>query len=152
MARHELNDEAWARMIGLLPAAGAAGGRPWNDHRRTLNGIIWILRTGAPWRDLPVRFGPGKTVYGRFNRWSKDGTFDALVEALQGELDVAGKIDRDLWCLDGSSVRATRAAAGGRKKGALESLRTTPSAARVAAWEPSSTWFATAEGSPSQSS
>jgi len=63
---------------------------------------------------LPARYGSWNTVYGRFNRWSKDGTFDAIVEALQGELDAAGKLDRDLWCLDGSSVRATRAAAGAR--------------------------------------
>jgi transposase len=79
-----------------------------------LNGILWILRTGAPWRDLPARYGSWNSVYGRFNRWSKDGTFDAIVESLQGELDAGGKLDRDLWCLDASSVRATRAAAGAR--------------------------------------
>ena len=95
----------------MLATAGACG-RPWNDHRQILNGIFWVLRTGAPWRDLPARYGSWNTVYGRFDRWSKDGTFDAIVEALQGELDAAGKVDRDLWCLDGSSVRATRAAAG----------------------------------------
>ena len=153
VARHELSDEAWERVAGLLPEAGEAGGRPWNDHyRRTLNGIVWILRTGAPWRDLPERFGAWKSVYGRFNRWSKDGTFDAIVEALQGQLDAEGKIDRDLWCLDGSSVRATRAASGGGKKGARTSLRTTPSAARVADWGPSSIWCATAAESLSPQS
>ena len=113
MKRHELSDEAWECVEGLLPTAGTCG-RPWNDHRQILNGILWVLRTGAPWRDLPARYGSWNTVYGRFNRWSKDGTFDAIVEALQGKLDAAGKVDRDLWCLDGSSVRATRAAAGAR--------------------------------------
>lgn len=152
MARHELSDEAWERIAGLLPEPGEAGGRPWNDHRRTLNGIFWILRTGAPWRDLPARFGAWKTIYGRFSRWSKDGTIDTIVETLQGELDAEGKIDRDLWCLDGSSVRATRAASGGGKKGGRTSLRTTPSAARVAAWGPNSIWSATAEESRSPSS
>jgi len=152
MARHELSDEAWVRIVDLLPTGGDAGGRPWNDHRRTINGVFWILRTGAPWRDLPERFGSWNSVYGRFNRWSKDGTFDLIVEALQSELDAEGKIDRDLWCLDGSSVRATRAAAGGGKKGARANLRTTPSAARVAAWGPSSIWSATAEACLSQSS
>jgi len=149
MARHELSDEAWARIVGLLPAGGDAGGRPWNDHRRMLNGIIWTLRTGAPWRDLPERYGPWKSVYGRFNRWSRDGTFDKIIEALQGELDRAGKIDRDLWCVDGSSVRATRAAAGARKKGARANLRTRPSAALVAALGRSSISSAMVVGSPS---
>ncbi len=163
MARHELSDEAWERIAGLLPEPGEAGGRPWNDHRRRLNGIFWILRTGAPWRDLPVRFGAWKpsaadgglrrkTVSGRFTRWSKDGTIDTIVETLQGELDAEGKIDRDLWCLDGSSVRATRAASGGGKKGGRTSLRTTPSAARVAAWGPSSIWSATAGRPPAEES
>lgn len=144
MARHQMSDAAWERVVGLLPGPGEGGGRPWNDHRRTLNGIFWVLRTGAPWRDLPAAFGSWNSVYGRFNRWSKDGTFDAIVEALQGELDAAGRIDRDLWCVDGSSVRATRAAAGGGGKGGRMNLRTTLSAARVAAWAPSSTLFATA--------
>jgi hypothetical protein len=83
-------------------------------------------------------------VYGRFNRWSRDGTFDAIVEVLQGQLDAAGKIDRDLWCVDSSSVRATRAAAGGGEKGGALNLRTMPSAARVAGWAPNSILFAIA--------
>jgi len=151
VGRHELSDEAWERIQDLLPRAQGAG-RPWNDHRRTLNGILWTLRTGSPWRDLPERYGPWKSVYGRFNRWSKDGTFDAIVARLQRELDAAGKIDRDLWCLDGSSVRATRAAAGAGKRGALTNLRTMPSVGLVAGWAPSSTLFATAEASRSPSS
>ena len=142
MGRHELSDDAWERIKDLLPQARRAG-RPWNDHRKTLNGILWTLRTGAPWRDLPGHFGSWQSVYGRFNRWSNDGTFDAIVEHLHGRLDRAGKIDRDLWCLDGSSVRATRAAAGGGKKGVLANLRTTHSAALAAGWGPSSTLFAT---------
>jgi transposase len=143
--RHELSDEAWGRIQDLLPESGKSGGRPWNDHRRTANGIVWILRTGAPWRDLPPWFGSWKSVYGRFHRWSKDGTFDAIVEALQGELDAQGRIDRDLWCIDGSSARATRAAAGAGKKGARMNLRTTLSAVLVAALVRSSTLFVTVE-------
>lgn len=150
MGRHELRDEDWERVGGLLPRAHGAG-RPWNDHRRTLNGIFWTLRTGAPWRDLPERYGSWKSVYGRFNRWSKDGTFDAIVERLQVQLDAAGKIDRDLWCLDGSSVRATRAAAGAGKRGAPTSRRTMRSAGLVVGGAPSSTLLATAEASHSPS-
>jgi len=115
VVRHALSDGAWKRIAKLLPEGGSGGGRPWNDHRQTLNGILWVLRTGAPWRDLPSRFGPWKSVYGRYNRWSKDGTFDTILRTLQGELDAKGQIDRDLWCLDGTSVRATRAASGGRR-------------------------------------
>lgn len=151
MGRHELSDEAWHRVREVLPIARGAG-RPWNDHRKTLNGIFWTLRTGAPWRDLPGRYGSWKSVYDRFNRWSKNGTFDAIVERLQAQLDAAGKIDRDLWCLDGSSVRATRAAAGAGKKGVPKNLRTMPLVGLVAAWAPNSTLFVTAEVSRSPSS
>jgi transposase len=71
------------------------------------------LHTGAPWRDLPRdTYGPWQTVYERFNRWSKDGTWGRLLEALHVRLDADGKIDWGLFCIDGSSVRASRAAAG----------------------------------------
>ena len=146
--RHELTDEAWEHVRGLLPQAQGPG-RPWNDHRTTLDGIFWALRTGAPWRDLPKRYGPWKSVYGRFNRWSKDGTFDAIVARLHGELDAAGKIDRDLWCLDGTSVRATRAAAGAGKRGAPRSPPIMPSAGLGVDSAPSSTSSATVEVSRS---
>ena len=114
MARHELSDQEWERVRGLLPQSKGKPGRPWNDPRRTLNGILWILRTGAPWRDVPGRSGRWKSVYNRFNRWSRDGTFDRIFERLLGDLDEEGKLDRDLWCVDDTSVRATRAAAGAR--------------------------------------
>ena len=68
--------------------------------------------TPAPWRDLPRTYGPWQTVYERFNRWSKDGTWGRLLEALHVRLDAAGKIDWDLFCIDGSSIRASRDAAG----------------------------------------
>jgi transposase len=152
VARHELSDEAWERIEGLLPEDSKLGGRPWNDHRRTLNGIFWVLRTGAPWRDLPACFGAWKSVYGRFNRWSKAGMIDRIVETLYGMLAAAGKIDRELWCVDGSSVRAQHAAAGGGKRGARTSLRTTPSVALAAAGGPSSIWSATGRARRSRSS
>jgi transposase len=98
-----------------------------------LSGIFWILRTGARWRDLPECYGAWQSVYGRFNRWSRDGTIDKVLESLHGMLDAKGKIDRELWCVDGSSVRAQRAAAGAGKKGARTSLRTTLLVA-LAAW------------------
>jgi transposase len=75
------------------------------------------LHTGAPWRDLPERYGPWKTVFHRFNSWRKDGTWVRIVTSLLDELDDKGLIDHDLWCIDGTVIRASRAAAGAKKKG-----------------------------------
>ena len=81
-----------------------------------LNGILWILGTGAPWRDLPERFGSCKTVHRYFSQWRRSGVFAAIIEALQIKLDDRGLIDWELWCVDGANVRASRAAAGADKK------------------------------------
>ena len=81
-----------------------------------LNGIFWRLNTGAPWRDLPERYGPWGTVYGRFNALRKSGLLDRIIERLQLKLNGAGLIDPDLFCVDGTSVRASRAAGGAAKK------------------------------------
>jgi transposase len=116
MKRHELTDEQWALVEPHLPRSTARTGRPASDRRTQLNGIFWILSTGAPWRDLPERFGPWQTVYGHFSAWRNTGVFAAIIEALQVKLDNQGYIDWELWCVDGSSVRAARAAAGADKK------------------------------------
>ena len=71
----EFTDEAWTRIAPLLPKNGQRGGR-WRDHRKVVNGILWKLRTGAPWRDLPERYGPWQTCYDRFSRGRRDGTWD----------------------------------------------------------------------------
>lgn len=116
MKRHEVSDEEWAMLEPLLPKSNAKTGRPRRDLRQMLNGLMWILATGAPWRDLPERFGPWETVYGYFKTWRATGVFDAILDALHLRLDREGKIDWDLWCIDGTSIRATRAAAGASKK------------------------------------
>lgn len=117
MRRHELSDEYFARIEPLLPPrTGAEGGRPWQDHRRILNGIFWVLRTGAPWRDVPERYGPWQTVYDRFNFWRKDGTWLLILSHLQAELDAQGGIDWSMFCIDGTNVRAARCAGGASKK------------------------------------
>jgi len=77
-----------------------------------MNGILWILRTGSPWRDLPPAFGPWQTVWRLFDQWNHDGTLDAILQELQGEVE----INEELWCIDGAVVRAARCAAGGGKK------------------------------------
>jgi transposase len=147
MKRHELMDEQWALVEPHLPLGTARTGRPARDRRTLLNGIFWILCTGAPWRDLPERFGPWQTVYDHFRKWRKSGVFARIIEALQIKLDQQGLIDWELWCVDGANVRATRAAAGAGKKvsrGTPTNRKTTLWAAAEAGLEPSSTWLLTA--------
>ena len=81
--RHELTDEQWERLEPLLPPQKPKTGRPNKDHRTIINGILWILRTGAPWRDLPERYGPWSTVASRFYRWQQAGIWQRVLEALQ---------------------------------------------------------------------
>ena len=145
--RHEVTDEQWEFLRELIPAKAGKIGRPPKDPRLMLNGILWILHTGAPWRDLPERFGPCKTVWDYFSHWRATGVYDRILEALHVRLDQAGQIEWDLWCVDGSNVRAARAAAGADKKAsnATEtSQKTTRWAARAADSPPSSTWLLTA--------
>lgn len=130
MHRYELTDEAWELVKDHMPPPGRPGGR-WNDHRRTLNGIFWVLNSGAPWRDLPPRYGKWQSVYHRCRRWSREGLFDRVLRTLQLRLDDQGRIDWSQFDADGSNIRADRAAAGARKKGGRSaSRRSTPSDAR----------------------
>ena len=142
MKRHALTDEQWSVIEPMMPPAKSTG-RPRSDLRKIVEAILWILRTGAPWRDLPERFGPWQTVYDWFNRWSKDGAWDRILEALQIRLDAEGHIDWEMWCVDGSNVRASRSAAGAGEKGGHKSPKTTRWAARAADSGPNSTWLLT---------
>ena len=99
-----------------------------------LDGVLWVMKTGAPWRDLPDRFGPWKTVYERFRRWRADGTLDRVVARLQRDLDREGFIDWSAFCIDATSVRASRAAAGARKKGAQPSGPLARVSRRIMRW------------------
>jgi transposase len=147
MHRHQLTDEQWTIVEPVVPRKAAGVGRPAKEPREMLDGILWILRTGAPWRDLPERFGPWKTVYDYFSNWRRSGVFDRILAALQIRLDRDGRIDWDLWCIDGSNVRAARCAAGAEEKVApatRTSRRTTRWAAAAADTGASSTWSLTA--------
>jgi transposase len=148
MARYELTDSQWEQIQSLFPDPSPLGGRPAKPVREVLNGIFWLLNSGAPWRDLPERYGPWQTIFHRFNAWRKDGTLDRILHTLQIRLDQDGRIDWDLWCIDGSSVRASRAAAGAGKKGGSKNPKTTHWAARVADSHASSTWLLTATAFP----
>ena len=154
MRRHELTDEQWALVESHIPRSTARTGRPPSDPRLMLNGIFWILHTGAPWRDLPERFGPWQTVYDHFRKWRKAGVFARIVEALQVKLDKHGLIDWDLWCVDGAHVRASRAAAGADKKvsgGTRTNRPITRWAAAAAGLDRSSTWSLTVRALRSRS-
>ena len=119
MARYELTDTAWQRLEPLLPPRKSRTGRPNHDHRRILHGILWIHRTGAPWRDLPQRYGPVGTVSSRFYRWCRAGIWDRILSAFQAEADARGEIDWDLHFVDATIVRAHQHAAGARRTGAV---------------------------------
>jgi transposase len=125
--RYELTDEGYGRIKDLLPIQ-ARGGK-WADHRTVLNGIFWVLNSGAQWRDMPERYGKWETVYGRYRRWTGEGLFDRILERLHVTLDEQGRIDWSVFDVDGSNVRAHRAASGAAetsKKTGRTSRMTTP--------------------------
>ncbi|WP_412080511.1 IS5 family transposase [Streptomyces sp. SCL15-6] len=113
MGRGDLTNAEWARLESFLPPGGARGGR-WSDHRRVINGVLYRVRTGVQWRDLPERFGPWETVYKRHRRWSADGTWKMLLSRIQAAEDATGGIDWDV-SVDSTAVRAHQHAAGARK-------------------------------------
>ena len=115
MCRRELSDEEWALLDPLLPPRQTRR-TYYRDHRTMLNGMLVWLHTGVQWRDLPERYRPWQTVYSRFRRWSREGLWDRILAVLQRDLDAVGKIEWTVWCIDGSNVRAHKAAAGGGKK------------------------------------
>lgn len=94
MAREPvLSDEVWARIEPLLPALRGPMGPPFRPHRAVVEGVIYRLRTGVPWRDLPPEFGAWQTVHRRHQRWSGDGTWDRVLTALQVAADAEGELD-----------------------------------------------------------
>jgi transposase len=115
VGRGELTDVAWARIEPLLPTPGGRGGR-WRDHRQVINAILWQLRTGAPWRDLPERYGPWKTAHERLRKWTADGTWDRILAEVIVKDDAVGAVEWT-FSIDSSAVRAHQHAAGARKKG-----------------------------------
>src|SRR5947209_13952293 len=112
--RGELTAAAWAVIAPVLPPNGKRG-KQWLDHRRVINGILWKRRTGAPWRDLPERYGRWQTCYDRLVRWRRDGTWDKLLQHAQTKSDAVGGV---VWevSLDSTTVRAHQHAAGARKR------------------------------------
>ncbi|WP_128980922.1 IS5 family transposase [Streptomyces roseicoloratus] len=126
MGRGDLTNAEWDRLEPHLPASGQRGGR-WSNHRRVINGILFRVRTGIPWRDLPERYGSWKTVYERHRRWSADGRWDRILQAVQADADLAGRLDWGMVGVDSTSCRAHQHAAGARKsRPRIPKKRTTP--------------------------
>jgi transposase len=119
--RGEITDEAWKRIALLLPGNGRPGGR-WRDHREVVNGILWKLRTGSPWRDLPERYGPWQTCFDRFSRWRRDGTWDRLLSHAQTKSDAVGELEWEV-SVDSTVTRAHQHAAGARGKLSREDIK-----------------------------
>jgi transposase len=114
VGRGELTDHAWSVIEPLLPANQQRGGQ-WRDHRTVINGILWKLRTGAPWRDLPERYGAWQTCADRLYRWRRNGTWDRLLAHVQTKSDAVGEV---IWevSVDSSTARAHQHASGARRQ------------------------------------
>ena len=108
-------------MEPLLPEQGGRGGR-WRDHRQVINGIIWVKRTGAPWADMPARYGPYQTAYDRFRKWAEDGTWARIRRQVIAMAEAEDDIDWDAQA-DSTIVRAHQHAAGARKGGSAVRIR-----------------------------
>ena len=127
IGRHELTNQQWCLISDLFPRPETRRGKPTHP-RKLLDAMFWLLRTGAPWRDLPEeRYGPWSTVWKNFDLWRREGRLERVRERLLGVLNEAGEVDWELWCVDGTSIRASRCAAGGGKRGRQTSRRTTHS-------------------------
>lgn len=122
---YQLSDTQWEQLRDLLPKNGQRGGQ-WKDHRLMIDGILWALSDGGRWRNLPERFGPWQSVYDRFRNWVRRGLWDRILLRLQARKLTNGQIDLELFCIDGSVIRAHQSAAGASKKKARrENRRTT---------------------------
>ncbi|MEE4692106.1 IS5 family transposase [Pseudomonas alliivorans] len=117
--RYELPDAAWDLVADIF-SEPRRNGRPRADDRLMLNGGLWVLCSGAAWRDMPERFGPWSTVYQRFRDWRNRGTFDQMLKRLHIKLNEQGLIDLETWMIDSTAVRATRASSGAGKRGPEE--------------------------------
>ena len=109
----ELTDDQWARLNPLIPEPphrADGRGRPWTPRRPVLDAVLWILRTGAPWKDLPDRYPPHTTVHRRFQQWVREGTFERVLAALATDLQERGGIDVSECFVDGTFVGAKKGA------------------------------------------
>ena len=126
----DLTEEPWEFVSRLLPKPRVrkdGRGRPWRDPRDVLDGILWVLRTGAPWRDLPPRYPPYQTCHRRFQPWSRDGTIDRVLHALARHLYQRGKLDITECFIDGTFAGAKKGALPSEKRRRARGPRSWPS-------------------------
>lgn len=107
--RHEISDNDWERIKDIMPPENKGEGRPSKSNRMMLNGMLWISKTGAPWRDLPERFGSWQTVYSRFRLWSKSDIFKKIFDYLSADADM-----QDI-SIDSTSCKVHQHASGAKK-------------------------------------
>ena len=111
MKRYELTKAQWERVKAVLPPERTGKrGRPRKDDRRMLNGMLWIARSGAQWRELPEAYGPWQSVYTRFAKWRDDGTLEAIFRALSADADMEN------LSLDSTCIKVHESANGGGKR------------------------------------
>lgn len=112
----QLTDSQWAAVELHIPTrerrARKRAGRPWQPARDVLNACLWILKTGAPWNELPGKYLPYQTVHRRYQRWVQGGVFDKVLEALAEHLAVEGKLDLTEGFIDGTHAGAKRGSSG----------------------------------------
>ena len=111
----DLTDEQWEVLEPLIPVPPRredGRGRPWRDPRDVLNGVLWVLRTGAPWKDLPERYPPYQTCHRRFQRWNEEGVLEEVLRALAEDLKERGGLDLSECFIDGTFAGAKKG--GGR--------------------------------------
>lgn len=127
MIRNLISDAEWSFFAPFLIASGPLSGRPPADHRRTLDAIFWIARTGAPWRDLPEELGKWNSVYRQFLRWSASGIWDFLLETLAN----SGAAPKTVQMIDSTVIRAHHQAAGVKRGVQIRLLAARAAASRV---------------------
>jgi transposase len=107
----DLTDEQWAVIAPLIPESPRRAdgrGRPWKPSREVLDGVLWILRTGAQWHDLPERYPPYQTCHRRYQAWVREGTLERILEALANDLKERGDLDLSECFIDGTFVAAKK--------------------------------------------
>ena len=115
----DLTDEQWEIIKPLIPEPPKRAdgrGRPRRDNREILNGILWILRTGAQWKDMPERYPPYQTCHRRFQEWVRSGTFEVILKALVQDLKARGDLDLTECLIDGTFVIAKKGPRGGKNQ------------------------------------
>jgi len=143
LRRHEISESDWDRIKDLLPGQPGQHGGVADDNRRFINAVLWIARTGAPWRDLPERLGNWNSQWRRFDRWASKGRLAMIAEVLRDP-------DLDVMILDSTVIRAHPCAAGSKKNGTGPAVKTSrPSVAVAAASEPRFMGVSTASAIPS---